>query len=333
MGDTYRAIVVRETGGGFSQAIEELDSDDLPEGEVVVRVLYSSLNYKDALSASGNRGVTKQYPHTPGIDAAGEVVSSTVADFQPGDLVTVTDYDLGMNTPGGWGERIRVPADWVVPVPEGLGAEESMAIGTAGLTAAMSVLEVTNASITPDRGPVLVTGATGGVGSFAVSILAHAGYDVVAATGKPDARPFLLGLGATDVLSRDEIDPDPSRPLVKGRWAAVVDTVGGPILAAAVKSVMARGVVTCCGNVAAPELHTTVYPFILRGLRLIGVDCGNCPIESRHDLWTMLAGGWKIDGLSELYRVVRLESVEEEVEAMLQGKSRGRVVVAVSGDR
>jgi len=325
--------VVRETGGGFSQAIEELDSDDLPEGEVVVRVLYSSLNYKDALSASGNRGVTKQYPHTPGIDAAGEVVSSTVADFQPGDLVTVTDYDLGMNTPGGWGERIRVPADWVVPVPEGLGAEESMAIGTAGLTAAMSVLEVTNASITPDRGPVLVTGATGGVGSFAVSILAHAGYDVVAATGKPDARPFLLGLGATDVLSRDEIDPDPSRPLVKGRWAAVVDTVGGPILAAAVKSVMARGVVTCCGNVAAPELHTTVYPFILRGLRLIGVDCGNCPIESRHDLWTMLAGGWKIDGLSELYRVVRLESVEEEVEAMLQGKSRGRVVVAVSGDR
>ena len=333
MGDTYRAIVVRETGGGFSQAIEELDSDDLPEGEVVVRVLYSSLNYKDALSASGNRGVTKQYPHTPGIDAAGEVVSSTVADFQPGDLVTVTDYDLGMNTPGGWGERIRVPADWIVPVPEGLGAEESMAIGTAGLTAAMSVLEVTNASITPDRGPVLVTGATGGVGSFAVSILAHAGYDVVAATGKPDARPFLLGLGATDVLSRDEIDPDPSRPLVKGRWAAVVDTVGGPILAAAVKSVMARGVVTCCGNVAAPELHTTVYPFILRGLRLIGVDCGNCPIESRHDLWTMLAGGWKIDGLSELYRVVRLESVEEEVEAMLQGKSRGRVVVAVSGDR
>ena len=325
--------MVRETGGGFSQAIEELDSDDLPEGEVVVRVLYSSLNYKDALSASGNRGVTKQYPHTPGIDAAGEVVSSTVADFQPGDLVTVTDYDLGMNTPGGWGERIRVPADWVVPVPEGLGAEESMAIGTAGLTAAMSVLEVTNASITPDRGPVLVTGATGGVGSFAVSILAHAGYDVVAATGKPDARPFLLGLGATDVLSRDEIDPDPSRPLVKGRWAAVVDTVGGPILAAAVKSVMARGVVTCCGNVAAPELHTTVYPFILRGLRLIGVDCGNCPIESRHDLWTMLAGGWKIDGLSELYRVVRLESVEEEVEAMLQGKSRGRVVVAVSGDR
>ena len=225
---------------------------------------------------------------------------------------------------------IRVPAAWVVPIPESLTAVESMAIGTAGLTAALSVLEVTNAGVTPDRGDVLVTGATGGVGSLAVAILAQAGFDVVAATGKPEANTFLMDLGAKEVIGRENIDPDPSRPMLTGRWAAVVDAVGGPILAGALKSVMPRGVVTCCGLAASPELHTTVYPFILRGIRLIGVDCAECPIEIRHDLWSMMAGGWKIDHLERLYREVDLEGLDAEVDRMLSGQSRGRVVVRVS---
>ena len=325
--DRFRSLVVRESGEGFVRAIEERSTGDLPGGDVLVRVRYSSLNYKDALSATGNRGVTRRYPHTPGIDAAGEVVESSAPEFQPGDVVTVTDYDLGMNTPGGWGEMIRVPADWVVPLPEGLTPETSMAVGTAGLTAALSVLEVTNAGITLDQGDVLVTGATGGVGSFAVAILAQAGFGVIAATGKPNANSFLMDLGATEVIGREDVDGDPARPMLRGRWAAVVDTVGGPILAAALKSVQPSGVVTCCGLVADPELHTTVYPFILRGIRLIGVDCAECPIAIRHDLWTMLAGGWRVDGLAGMYRTVALEDVDAEVGRMLEGKSRGRVVV------
>jgi len=329
MGEKYKAIVVREIDGSFKRGIEELSVADLPEGDVLISVRYSSLNYKDALSATGNRGVTKRFPHTPGIDAAGEVVESSVQEFLPGDRVTVTCYDLGMNTPGGWGEMIRVPADWVVPLPEGLTLKESMAIGTAGLTAAMSVLEITNAGVTPDQGEVLVTGATGGVGSFAVAILAGAGYRTIAATGKPDSHEFLRTLGASEIIGRDEVDPDSSRPMLAGRWAAVVDTVGGPILAGALKSVKPRGVVTCCGMVASPELETTVFPFILRGIRLIGIDCAECPIEIRRDLWTMLAGESKINQLETLVTEIGLDELDGQIDRMLSGGSRGRVVVRV----
>lgn len=327
MSESFRAIVVRESGDGFTREIEDRSITDLPEGEVLIQVQYTSLNYKDALSASGNRGVTKRYPHTPGIDAAGVVVESAVQEFQPGDQVTVTDYDLGMNTPGGWGEMIRVPADWVVPLPESLTAAESMAIGTAGLTAALSVLEVTKAGVTPDRGDVLVTGATGGVGSFAVAMLAQAGFSVIAVTGKPDAKAFLTELGATGVIAREDVDREPRRPLASGRWSAVVDTVGGPILANALKSIMPRGIATCCGLVASPDLETTVYPFILRGVRLVGIDCAECPIDIRHDLWSMVSNTWKPDVLNRMYREVSLEDVDTEVTAMLNGDSRGRVVI------
>ncbi len=313
MSENFRAIVVREESGTFTRGIEERSTDDLPEGEVLIRVHYSSLNYKDALSATGNRGVTKRYPHTPGIDAAGKVVASSVTAFSPGDCVTVTDYDLGMNTPGGWAEMIRVPAEWVVRLPDGLSLKESMAIGTAGLTAAQAVLEIMNAGVTSDQGEVLVTGATGGVGSFAVAILAQAGYTVVAATGKAEEHAYLKALGAGEVIGRDEIDPSPSRPMLAARWAAVVDTVGGSILSGALKAVMSRGVVTCCGMVASPELVTTVYPFILRGVRLIGVDCAECPIEMRQELWTMLAGEWKIDRLVAMYREGGIEELDGEI--------------------
>lgn len=325
--DTFRALVSKKGEDGFVQEIEERHVDDLPDGDVLVRVRYSALNYKDALSATGNRGVTRQFPHTPGIDAAGEVIESTVPELKPGDEVTVTDYDLGMNTPGGWGEVIRVPIGWVCPMPEGLTADEAMAIGTAGLTAALSVLEVTKAGVTPDRGEVLVTGATGGVGSFAVAILAQAGFSVTAASGKPDARPFLLELGATEVIGREDVEGDPKQALGSGRWAAVVDTVGGSMLAGALKTTMPGGVVTCCGLVASPELNTTVYPFILRGVRLIGIDCAECPIEVRNDLWMMLADTWRPDSLKDMYRTVALEDVPNEVASMLQGKVRGRVVI------
>lgn len=329
MSDRFKAIVVREDGDGFRRVMEERRVEDLPEGEVLVRVHYSSLNYKDALSATGHRGVTKAYPHTPGIDAAGEIVESSTPDLRPGDQVTVTDYDLGMNTPGGWGELIRVPSDWVLPLPEGLTLQESMILGTAGLTAALSVFEITQASVTPDQGYVLVTGSTGGVGSLAVAILSQAGFAVTAATGKLDAEIFLTDLGATDVIDRGRIDTDPDKPLGKGRWAAVLDTVGGSTLEGVLKTVMPRGIVTCCGLVASDKLHTTVYPFILRGVRLIGIDCAECPIEIRHDLWLMLAGRWKVDGIERLARVIGMDEVDGEIERMLAGRSRGRVVIRI----
>ncbi len=327
MSGRFQAMIVREDGGSYTRSVEEREIADLPDGDVIIRVHYSSLNYKDALSATGHRGVTKQYPHTPGVDAAGEVVSSRLPDLKPGDPVTVTDYDLGMNTPGGWGEAISVPAGWVVPLPDGLTMRESMAIGTAGLTSALSVLEITRSGITPDRGDILVTGATGGVGSFAVAILAQAGFGVVAATGKPVARPYLMDLGASEVIDRQNIDPHPDRPMNKGRYAGVVDTVGGDILAGAMKSVLPGGAVTCCGLVASPDLKTTVYPFILRGIRLIGVDCAECPVETRRILWEKLAGEWKIDMGEEMVREVALTGLENEIEGMLAGKSKGRVVV------
>jgi acrylyl-CoA reductase (NADPH) len=330
MGESFRAVVVRKEDGAFTRAVEDRQRADLPDGEVLVRVAYSSLNYKDALSATGNRGVTRRFPHTPGIDAAGEVVESEVADFKPGDQVTVTDYDLGMDTPGGWGELIRVPASWVVPLPEAISLKETMAIGTAGLTAALSVLEITKSGVTPDKGEVLVTGATGGVGSFAVAILAKAGFTVVAATGKPGEHDFLSSLGAAEMIGREDVDPGLGRPMLAGRWAAVVDTVGGSVLAGALKSMKLRGVATCCGLVASAELRTSIYPFILRGVRLIGVDCAECPIEIRRELWGLLAGPWKVDVIRELYTEIGLEELDEYVDRMLAGGSRGRVVVDLS---
>ena len=329
MDEKFKAVVVREEGGTFTRAVEDRHVADLPDGDLLVRVHYSALNYKDALSATGNRGVTRQFPHTPGIDAVGEVVSSGSTDYESGDQVTVTDYDLGMNTAGGWGGLIRVPTEWAVPLPSGLSSKESMALGTAGLTAALSVREITQSGVTVDQGEVLVTGATGGVGSLAVAILAKAGFEVVAATGKAEAHAFLIDAGASRVIGRDEIDPDPGRPMHMGQWAAVVDTVGGEVLAGALKSVLPRGVVTCCGLVASAKLETTVYPFIVRGVRLIGIDCAECPIAIRREIWELLAGSWKIEGIAEKAREIGLEELDGEIERMLGGGSVGRVVVKV----
>ena len=252
--------------------IGQKEFSDLPAGELLIEVKYSSLNYKDALSASGNKGVTRKFPHTPGIDAAGVVATSSTSQFGAGDQVIVTGFDLGMNTAGGFGQYISVPASWAVKVPQGMTLKESMAYGTAGLTAALCVMRLMAFGLTKDSGEVLVTGATGGVGSVAVGILAKLGFNVVAATGKTDEKDFLTQLGAKAIISRDEANDTSGRPLQKGRWAGVVDAVGGNILATAIKSAKYGGLVAACGNAMSADLAVSVYPFILRGVSLLGVD-------------------------------------------------------------
>ncbi len=323
----FRALIVEEeSGGSFIRTVAERCLADLPAGEVLVRVEYSSLNYKDALSAIGNRGVTKNYPHTPGIDAAGIVVESAVGEVSPGDSVIVTSYDLGMNTPGGFGRYIRVPSSWVVPLPIGLTLKESMILGTAGLTAGLSVAKVV-AAVSPDEGPVLVTGATGGVGSVAVAILAKLGYEVIAVSGKADAKAYLAKMGAREVIGRDQLGVREQGPLLKVRWAAVVDTVGGEILAAAIKATKPGGLVTCCGNVASAELDLTVYPFILRGVTLAGIDSQGCPMAWRKKIWAKLADDWKLENMQSLCQVSSLEDLSGHIDAMLQGRLKGRILV------
>ena len=323
----YKCLLVSRENDDFVRGVTRRSVDSLPDGDVLIRVRYSSLNYKDALSATGHRGVTRNYPHTPGIDAAGVVEESTDSRFEPGDEVIVTSYDLGMNTPGGFGQYIRVPAAWIVPLPDGLTLRESMVYGTAGFTAAMSVHRLEGHGLAPDTGEILVTGATGGVGSLAVAILAGLGYTVVAATGKTDRERFLRDLGAAEVVSRGEVDDAGGRPLLAERWAGVVDTVGGDILATAIKATRSRGIVTCCGLVASPELSVSVFPFILRGVSLRGIDSAECPMPERTFLWRKIAGPWKIDATDDLATERTLETLEPEIQRILKGEQTGRVIV------
>jgi len=326
----FKALIVEKgEEKQFVREIRERSIDDLPPGNLVVRVRYSSLNYKDALSATGHPGVTRQFPHTPGIDAAGEVVSCENGAFAPGEKVIVTGYDLGMETDGGWGQYIRIPSDWAVRLPLGLTLREGMVLGTAGFTAALSVLKLEQAGVTPSDGDILVTGATGGVGSIAVSILARAGYRVVAATGKISDEGFLRQLGAAEVIPREQVTAGSDRPMMKERWAGVVDVVGGETLTAAVKSTRYGGAVTCCGLVGSIDLTLNVYPFILRGVSLIGIDSVQCPAETRLQVWEKLAGEWKPEQLAEMVTEVSLEGVEESIQAILKGGIRGRVVVTL----
>lgn len=324
---SFQALVVREEDGQFVRCVEEKEVDALPEGEVLIRVRYSSLNYKDALSATGNRGVTRAFPHTPGIDASGEVVESGVAEFAVGDEVLVTGYDLGMNTAGGFGQYIRVPGHWVVRLPEGLTVKESMGYGTAGFTAALSVHYLVEAGVMLDQGEVVVTGATGGVGSLAVAMLAKEGFSVVAVTGKASEVDFLKGIGASEVIDRSEVDDDSGRPILSGRWAGGVDTVGGNMLATLLKMTNYGGAVTCCGLVASPELNTSVFPFILRGVKLIGIDSVLCPMDLRLKIWDKIAGDWKVDVLEDVMVDCGLEDLDGQIDRILAGQMRGRVVV------
>ena len=325
--ETFKAMVVAETAEKqFIREIKEKAMSELPAGELIVEVKYSSLNYKDALSATGNKAVTRKYPHTPGIDAAGVVVDSTTKTVGAGEEVVVTGFDLGMNTAGGFGKYISIPSGWAVKLPKEMSLRDSMAYGTAGLTAALCVIRLVAGGLNKDQGEVLVTGATGGVGSVAVGILAKLGFHVVAATGKTDEKEFLTKLGAKSIITREEANDTTGRPLQKPRWAGVVDSVGGNILATALKAAKYGGLVAACGTAMSHELNMTVFPFILRGVSLLGVDSVEVPMRARQMAWTKLAGEWKID-LPSIVTEVSLAELNPKIEQILKGGIRGRVVV------
>jgi putative YhdH/YhfP family quinone oxidoreductase len=329
---TFRAFVVSEdVPGHFVRQLKEQTLDDLPAGDVLVRVHYSSLNYKDALSATGNHGVTKHYPHTPGIDAAGIVEQSASPAYSPGDAVIIHSADFGAGAPGGYSEYARVPVDWLIQLPHSMTLRQSMAIGTAGITAALAVMRLREEGVSIHTGDILVTGATGGVGSIAVLLLAQLGYRVVAATGKASAHELLTSLGATQVIDRASITDTSTKALLHERWAGVVDTVGGNVLSTAVRSTRYGGVVTCCGNVGGADLNMTVYPFILRAVRLIGIDVANCSHTLLNKLWHGDTHPWPLEQLDALVRECSLDQLDGEIERILHGQQMGRVIVNLAG--
>ncbi|MBA1275045.1 YhdH/YhfP family quinone oxidoreductase [Stutzerimonas azotifigens] len=325
---SFKALRASEGADGrFTTMVVERNIDDLPQGEVLIRVRYSSLNFKDALSASGNRGVTRQYPHTPGIDAAGVVAASSIAEFAEGDEVIVTGYDLGMNTAGGFGQYIRVPAAWVIKRPQGLSLREAMILGTAGLTAGLCVDKLEQAGLHPDAGPILVTGATGGVGSIAVALLASLGHSVAAVTGKAHQGEFLTRLGASQIVDRAALQAGGEKPLLKEQWAGAVDTVGGDILFSVVKSLQRGASVACCGLTAGTEFKGNVLPFILRGVNLLGVDSVELPLVVKASMWDKLSLQWKIETLEDLVHEVELAQLPAEIERILGAGQVGRTLV------
>jgi putative YhdH/YhfP family quinone oxidoreductase len=327
MNNTFKAYQVKENNdGSFSSEVKQVPFSVLPDNEVLIKVHYSSLNYKDGLSASGNKGVTKSYPFIPGIDAAGEVVEDKTGSFKEGEKVIVTGYDLGMNTSGGFGEYIKVPAGWIVPLPENLSLLQSMIIGTAGYTAAYGVTRLKRELIKPESGSVVVTGATGGVGSMAVYLLAKLGYSVIAVTGKMDQKPLLELLGAEKVIHRDDLYPEKKTLLNSGIYSAAIDTVGGKMLEALIPQMEQDGAIACCGNILGHELNTNIYPFILRGVSLLGIDSGITKMPFRLKIWKML-NETAVDFPEEAYNVVSLDELDDEIEKILAGKQVGRTVL------
>ncbi len=324
----FKAWRVHEVDGRFQGGIETRNLSELPEGDVLVRVSHSSLNYKDALSASGHKGVTRQYPHTPGIDAAGEVVESAVPAFQAGQKVIVTGYDLGMNTDGGFGDYVRVPAGWCAGMPESWDARTAMCYGTAGLTAALSVDKLLMAGLEVGEHPVLVTGASGAVGNVAVELLSRLGFRVEAMTSRTDQVGRLNDLGATEIVGRDLLNTE-KRPLQKPRFAAVLDTVGGAPLAESLKWVLPGGSVSTCGMVAGTAVNTTVFPFILRGVNLLGVDSVEIPLSLKSRMWERLAGEWRCPRIESTVREIGLAELGATLNAFIEGRSPGKVVLAL----
>jgi acrylyl-CoA reductase (NADPH) len=324
--DQFKAYVVRQGDGTATRAFETWTQDDLHEGEVTIRVRCSSVNYKDALAVSPKGRVARVSPLVPGIDLAGEVLASSDPALPVGVEVLAHGYDLGVAHHGGFAEVARVPAGWVVPLPEGLTIGQAMAIGTAGYTAALSVIALEEHGLEPGNGPVLVLGASGGVGSTAVSILAGRGHEVHASTGKPEEHDFLRELGAAETLTREETSGE-VRPLEKERWAGCVDAVGGASLAYALSTLRLGCSVAASGNVGGAELHTTVFPFILRGVNLLGIDSANTPIERRRQIWARLAGDLRPGMLDELTTEVAFDDLGRALDEALAGKARGRTVV------
>jgi acrylyl-CoA reductase (NADPH) len=319
--------VTEETEGRFQNQIIKRLTDELPQNGVLVQVVFSSLNYKDALSASGNKGVTRRYPHTPGIDAAGIIIDSNSDKFKPGDKVIVTGYDLGMNTMGGFGEFINVPADWIVSLPSNLSLKESMILGTAGFTAALSMHNLLKCEQKPEDGPLLVTGATGGVGSISIALASKLGFDVTATTGKISEYKYLQDLGAKSIINRTDVDDNSGRMLLRPHWAAAIDTVGGNTLATILKSMKPLGNVASCGNVSSPLLNTSVFPFILNGVNLLGVNSATTPMHLRQLLWQKLASDWKPNLDLIKTEIVDLYGLSTGIQKILKGEVSGRVIL------
>lgn len=323
---SYKAFLVKEVDGKYVREVTTLQTKDLPQGDIIVKVHYSSLNYKDALSAIGNKGVTKRYPHTPGIDAAGVVEYSNTKKIKVGTQVIVTGYDLGMNTSGGFAEYISVPENWVVKLPENISLKETMILGTAGFTAGISVSRLVE-KVKPTDGKIIVTGATGGVGSVAINLLTKLGYDVVAVSGKETEYDYLRELGAKEIIDRKKILELDNKPILSATYAGGIDTVGGKYLENILKTLQGLGVVTTCGSVASTELNMTVFPFILRGISLIGISAQNYPMDLRNKLWNKLADKWKPTDLMKMYKEITLNELDENINLILQSKLKGRTIV------
>lgn len=327
---SFRALVTEKNeDGNYSSSVKIKNISELPGHDLLIRVSYSGLNYKDALSASGHKGITRRYPHTPGIDAAGIVVEPGNSEFAAGQEVIVTGYDLGMNTDGGFAEYIRVPASWAVRKPDNLSLKESMIIGTSGFTAASAIYEFINHGILPGDGKVLVTGASGAVGSMAVAMLAKAGYEVVASSGKPEFAGMLMESGATEIIGRDAIDDKSGKGLLPPRWVAALDTVGGNTLSTVLLSTAERGIVANCGMIASARLDVPVFPFILRAVRLIGIASAETPMKRRLEIWNLIGQKLKPDNPGKLSRTIGLEEIPEELVLMLKGRQSGKVVVEI----
>ena len=325
-----KAFLVEKTNDKeFISDIKQVSIPKCAENEIVIKVTYSSLNYKDALSSIGNPGVTRNFPHITGIDVAGTVYESTSNIFKMGERVLVTGYDMGMNTHGGHAQFVKVPASWVARIPDSISDKEIMTFGTAGLTAALSINELIANGVKPENGPVLVTGATGGVGSIAVSILSKIGFNVVAISGKKEKIDYLKRIGASEVILRDTFNEESKKPIMNEKYIAVVDTVGGEILANALKYIKYDGVATCCGLTSSHELNTNVFPFILRGIRLIGIDSVECKLEKKQAAWEKLASKWKINTLDSITNEITLYEIKDAYKLLLSGKAVGRYVVRI----
>ena len=321
----FKGYLVRENEGSFNGSIEDIDIPKLEEGRVLIKVHYSSLNYKDALAASGAKGVVSSYPFVPGIDVAGEIIESSTPDFSVGENVIATGYKIGMSEFGGFGGIVHLPSNWVVKMPSNLDYIKCMSYGTAGITAAACIKKIVDAGCS-NQLPVLVSGSTGGVGSISVGILSKIGYEVHAISGKSSQVDTLKMMGANEIIDRNEYMSDPVKPMDRAQYSAAVDTVGGDILSKILTMIANQGVVSCCGNVAGPKFSSSVFPFILRGIQLCGIDSAESSIELKKNLWELLSNEWSLD-LSNQTKIVKISEIKEEVDKILEGNQIGRVVI------
>lgn len=330
MSESFRALVLEEADRKVSASVEELDVSQLPDGDVTIAISYSTLNYKDGMVLNGIGRLVRTYPHVPGIDFSGTVEASSSSDYAVGDKVVLTGWRVGEAHWGGYAEKARVNSDWLVPLPEGLTDKQAMALGTAGFTAMLAVMDLQDHGVTPESGPVLVTGGNGGVGGVAIALLAEAGYEVHASTGRPELADHLKSIGAKEIIVRDELDVVPERPLASERWSGVVDAVAGNTLASVLPQMKYHGAVAACGLAGGAQLNTTVVPFLLRGVKLLGIDSVMCPVDRRRQAWARLAREMHKNALDALTHVISLADLPEQANRILKGETQGRVVVDLS---